>query len=489
MHVFYDLEPYICTIGGCSENLVAFPTRQLWFEHELTKHRAKTVLECHDCLRHFDTETEFLTHHKSDHLRYFSKLQLQATLSSSRRYGFFALGQLRCPLCMQSNWTSQRKFVNHLGRHMEDIALASLPTHDGSDSDAGSESESEADSQRSQRPRDSPSPFSDTTPIFEDAASKNKTSTIVQESQAQVPSAEATGNSLNENSWARSSRITAQRQNDSDSDRDTYTPVRPRRRISSQARPPGGKTPKRTRSIKNDVLGELKVSIHGPLSKPAKNASVARTRVFHCAFSHYGCHSTFASKNEWKRHVSSQHLQLGFYRCDIGFCDPEKTSSAKSRSSTGKSYNDFNRKDLFTQHHRRMHAPWGNGSREPSAKERDDFEKSLEDVRQRCWIQRRTTPQRSTCGYCRRVFEGENGWEERMEHVGKHLEGKGSGEAGIENLQEDEDKDLTDWAVKEGIVKDYGPRGFWLVGMELPEVIVEDKGEIADTSVAICLES
>jgi hypothetical protein len=45
-----------------------------------------------------------------------------------------------------------------------------------------------------------------------------------------------------------------------------------------------------------------------------------------------------------------------------------------------------------------------------------------------------------------------------MEHVGKHLEGKGNGDADIENLQE-EDKDLTEWAVKEGIVKDFGPQG------------------------------
>jgi hypothetical protein len=46
-----------------------------------------------------------------------------------------------------------------------------------------------------------------------------------------------------------------------------------------------------------------------------------------------------------------------------------------------------------------------------------------------------------------------------MEHVGKHLEGKGNGDADIENLQEEEDKDLTEWAVKEGIVKDFGPQG------------------------------
>lgn len=68
------------------------------------------------------------------------------------------------------------------------------------------------------------------------------------------------------------------------------------------------------------------------------------------------------------------------------------------------------------------------------------------------------------------MFEGPNGWDERMEHVGKHFEGKHGGIAELGNVQEEEDEDLTDWAVEEGIVKDYGPRGFWLVGMEPAEV-------------------
>ena len=255
-----------------------------------------------------------------------------------------------------------------------------------------------------------------------------------------------------------------------------YNPLRPKRRNSNQVKSPGRKTPKRTRSMSTAVLGDSKVMKHsqrktnstrGPASRPAKSAGKTQKRVFTCAFSHYGCDSTFGSKNEWKRHVGSQHLQLGFYRCDTGFCDPEKqTSSVKSHPSSTKPYNDFNRKDLFTQHHRRMHTPWSSSSKEPSAKVQQDFENSLEDVRKRCWHERRAPPQRSTCGFCRRVFEGPNGWDERMEHVGKHFEGKNNGIADAENLHEEEDEDLREWAVKEGIVRYYGTRGFWLLGME-----------------------
>jgi len=91
-------------------------------------------------------------------------------------------------------------------------------------------------------------------------------------------------------------------------------------------------------------------------------------------------------------------------------------------------------------------------------------------VRRRCWQEKRKPPQRSTCGFCRKIFEGPNGWDERMEHVGKHFEGKHHGVADVENVQEEVDEDLREWAVREGIVRDYGTKGFWLVGMEPAEV-------------------
>jgi hypothetical protein len=258
-----------------------------------------------------------------------------------------------------------------------------------------------------------------------------------------------------------------------------YSPPPPKRRNSNQARGAARKTPRRKGPPTHHVvLGNARVTKtphkgnapRGSVGRSPKSAAGAQKRLFTCAFSHYGCEATFGSKNEWKRHVGSQHLQLGFYRCDTGFCNPDaQSSSAKSHPSASKTYNDFNRKDLFTQHHRRMHTPWSSASKEPSAKVQQDFEDSLEGVRQRCWHQQRTPPQRSSCGFCRRVFEGPNGWEERMEHVGKHFEGKHHGVGDAEKLQEEEDEDLRDWAVREGIVRNYGARGFWLVGMEPAE--------------------
>jgi len=179
-------------------------------------------------------------------------------------------------------------------------------------------------------------------------------------------------------------------------------------------------------------------------SEYRKHIQTSHTRPFVCTFSVYGCNSTFGSKNEWKRHVTSQHLRLGFWRCDLGACahDPARP-------------NDFNRKDLFTQHVRRMHAPGPKASRP----ERERWEAGLEALRQRCWVKSRETPEKSECGFCgceeaggRKVaFEGAGSWEERMEHVGRHFE-KGDGA----RLVWKEDVGLRDWMVGEGLLERVG---------------------------------
>ena len=199
-----------------------------------------------------------------------------------------------------------------------------------------------------------------------------------------------------------------------------------------------------------------------PRSKAKKKPPVTKkvasdSKSFPCAFHHYGCCATFANKNEWKRHVSSQHLQLGYYRCDMGTC-----------SDLQKGFNDFNRKDLFTQHCRRMHAPW-HGTRKGedgvSKKEKDHFEKQLESIRARCWVDRRKAPQKTKCGFCGKKFvdgKESRGWDERMEHVGRHFEKD-------DKKSEDEavDSGLRQWAISEGVVREGKKKGeFWLPGFE-----------------------
>ncbi|KAL8997668.1 MAG: hypothetical protein Q9188_006269, partial [Gyalolechia gomerana] len=243
------------------------------------------------------------------------------------------------------------------------------------------------------------------------------------------------------------------------------TPAKIAKRTSSTAKPSSeSRSPTSPRasqtSNSNDYVCQQCKKAFPSGATLQKHILSVHTRPFHCSFRRYGCTSTFGSKNEWKRHVSSQHLCPGIYRCDIGACVPHSapdTSQSNNtndpnpcsqQSSSGWSHNDFNRKDLFTQHIRRMHGP---GSTSRSAKEA--FENTLDTIRRRCWIPLRDSPPKSICGYCAPdssrsdstststgitspnnisagavvvrkpiTFSGKGSWDERMEHVGRHLE-------------------------------------------------------------------
>lgn len=231
----------------------------------------------------------------------------------------------------------------------------------------------------------------------------------------------------------------------------------------------------RRNSTAKGVLGHSRVSKNSKGRKPAPEHSRSKAKTvtrrglntsakkleqgaksFPCTFHHYGCKSTFASKNEWKRHVASQHLRLGYFRCDLGSCSPEDTRSQQ------RGFNDFNRKDLFTQHCRRMHAPWAGtkkGEEGVSKKEKDNFEKQLESIRTRCWVDRRKAPVRSSCGFCGESFvdtEEGKAWDARMEHVGRHFE-----RDAYSLDQEKVDTGLREWAIKEGLIQPGRKKGEW----------------------------
>ncbi|KAE8167981.1 hypothetical protein BDV40DRAFT_284460 [Aspergillus tamarii] len=204
----------------------------------------------------------------------------------------------------------------------------------------------------------------------------------------------------------------------------------------------------RKASWKKEPLTANTLRVCRKLSKSKTKKDTRPRRTFVCTFSRYGCTSSFASKNEWKRHVTSQHVQLGFYRCDVGQCNVNNLSNARPMSCT----NDFNRKDLFTQHQRRMHAPWAK-SNEATEEEKQQFDADLEAVRTRCWHEQRRPPLRSACGFCGEEFAGLQSWNQRMEHVGRHYE---KGDVAMES--EKEDIALRDWAIQEGILSWGGDR-------------------------------
>jgi GATA zinc finger/KIX domain len=107
--------------------LVTFHTRKLWSEHEFSEHRLDRFLKCHDCSEEFMDEDEFIEHLKDSHRNRASGSQLLAIISAAKTSVPTAIDSQKCPLCFQDGWKSQRNFAAHVGRHMEEIALACLP--------------------------------------------------------------------------------------------------------------------------------------------------------------------------------------------------------------------------------------------------------------------------------------------------------------------------------------------------------------------------
>jgi hypothetical protein len=65
-------------------------------------------------------------------------------------------------------------------------------------------------------------------------------------------------------------------------------------------------------------------------------------------------------------------------------------------------------------------SPKSTGSR-PQKKQQPE-EQQLAVIAERCYRKTRELPGKSGCYFCDNKFQGPNSWEERMEHVGGHME-------------------------------------------------------------------
>jgi hypothetical protein len=143
MHVFADLQAYICTSSSCPEMLKTFPSRKSWFEHETTYHMTLRQLNCQLCAAVCHDEKSFLDHAVSVHDILFNSAGTKAALLSTATVSVLApVESLKCPLCSETGFSRHRQYATHLGKHLESISLASLPQDALSDEeDASSSSE------------------------------------------------------------------------------------------------------------------------------------------------------------------------------------------------------------------------------------------------------------------------------------------------------------------------------------------------------------
>jgi len=211
-------------------------------------------------------------------------------------------------------------------------------------------------------------------------------------------------------------------------------------------------TSKRSRPSKVGVH-QCKSCDHAPFKDAGalqRHTANAHTRAFICVFAFAGCPSTFASKNEWKRHVSSEHLNLSSWVCELQACS--KVLLIPKTGGLPRTGSEFNRKDLFTQHLRRMHTPF---AVKRMQKKNLEWEEKLKELATSCLKVKRLPPTRLICplSSCGTVFEGQSCWDDRMEHVGKHLEKAAASTGQYYEVRQEDDKLLVEWALREGIVE------------------------------------
>ena len=200
-----------------------------------------------------------------------------------------------------------------------------------------------------------------------------------------------------------------------------------------------------------------------------KHVLSTHTRPFICTFQRYGCNATVGSKNEWKRHINVQHLHLETWRCDLEPCNQQNHKNStpstaasptlgKKGSPTEARDHGFDRKDLFTQHMKRMHAP----ANAASHAEKAAFVDSIAKIQERCHRQLRSPPPRSKCPYCPdKVFEGPGSWTDRLEHVGKHLE-----KNDVKKEEEVEDEDVREWMMQQGFMEWKAHTGYKVINSD-----------------------
>ncbi|KAK6523410.1 hypothetical protein TWF281_001392 [Arthrobotrys megalospora] len=171
-----------------------------------------------------------------------------------------------------------------------------------------------------------------------------------------------------------------------------------------------------------------------------KHIETQHTKPYLCIFGFAGCQQRFGARNEWKRHIATQHLVLYKYVCDHSDC------VEKNKAKT-----IFNRGDLFMKHHERMHSPANIYERSPDDLELIAWKKEMKEAKRRCETLR-TPPQRMTCGFCSIVFEdGDKTWMELIDHVCLHYQ---SNDESVKNSNGyKDDPDLIEWMKQHKLIK------------------------------------
>ena len=120
-----------------------------------------------------------------------------------------------------------------------------------------------------------------------------------------------------------------------------------------------------------------------------------------------------------------------------------------------------------------MHAPF---AVKRMNKKNQEWEDKLKELQASCLRVKRQPPTKLGCPLndCDGFFEGASCWDDRMEHVGKHLEKAASMGANSFSVEQEDDDLLVNWALRERIIERNASGGYKLCGAWFEKVDDED---------------
>ena len=123
-HVFEDLPPYVCVIENCDSAVKSFSRRREWARHNDTMHDRTWVFP-YSCVKPMSSLTELSSHLASEHtLAALPHILQKASIASGQAAEVDK--SLICPLCTRP-CNSTKSWTKHVGHHLEQLALFSLP--------------------------------------------------------------------------------------------------------------------------------------------------------------------------------------------------------------------------------------------------------------------------------------------------------------------------------------------------------------------------
>ena len=149
-----DLEPYMCTFGGCIRPGKTYGLRGDWIQHEIDVHQKQKIWACRPCATEFASRRSFDKHMRKNHSGLVNEHQLEAFAELCEQASGKLESRTRCPLCFEE-CRFEKRLRKHLADHLEQIALfAALPARPRLDSDdeldlmedSGSDGETRAES-------------------------------------------------------------------------------------------------------------------------------------------------------------------------------------------------------------------------------------------------------------------------------------------------------------------------------------------------------